>query len=287
MDAKGSSFSSAEILLLLQTLCTVFCFFPGDTNFLCGSPEAAAPGTSCHSEAVSRTRPAANVYHAPRAPLSFAVSNSGDKWSETSSGDSPDSQPGCGISPPWGECRSWGERLPLSGHTPTYVVSLLPAAPPPCRQRAGSPLRRWSPFPPCTRCCTPRALRQSLGACSHSSTLLRTPGPRRCKPCGEQNQVLLVPAPHLFPSLYLMKAGACPCVQHTLLPPGSRDAAGPRDQHGLLEAGSHLVPQATAGSGGGQSPPGTACLGPGQSSGGRGGLCLPMWVSERPPCPRS
>lgn len=132
--------------------------------------------------------------------------------------------------PPWGEHRFWGEQPPLSGRTPTYVFSLLPAAPPPCRQRAGSPLRRRSPSPPCTRCCIPRASRRWLAACSRSSTLLRTLGPHRCKPCGEQNQALLLQAPRLLPSLYLMKAGACPRVRRTLLLPCSRGAAGPGDQ---------------------------------------------------------
>lgn len=144
--------------------------------------------------------------------------------------------------PLWAKHCCWGDQPPLSGSTPTYVFSLLPAAPPPCRQRAGSPLRRRSPSPPCTRCCIPRASRRWLAACSRSSTLLRTPGPHRCKPCGEQNQALLLQAPCLLPSLYLMKAGACPRARHKLLLPCSRGAAGPGDQHGQ--------PPRTAGDGG-------------------------------------
>lgn len=71
-----------------------------------------------------------------------------------------------------------------SGIACTYVVVPLPAAPPPCRLTAGSLRRTLSPSRPCTRCCIPRACRRWLGACSHSSTPLHTPDPRRHRPCG-------------------------------------------------------------------------------------------------------
>lgn len=66
----------------------------------------------------------------------------------------------------------------------TYVAVPPPAAPPLCRLTAGSLRRTPSPSRPCTRCCTPQAWRWWLGACSHSSTLLRTPDLRRHRPCG-------------------------------------------------------------------------------------------------------
>lgn len=78
----------------------------------------------------------------------------------------------------------------LPGRTRTHLAGRLPAAPPPCRRRAGSRPRTRSPSRPCTRCCSPRARRRRPGACSRSSTLLRTPAPRSCTPCGEQNQAL-------------------------------------------------------------------------------------------------
>lgn len=109
-------------------------------------------------------------------------------------------QPGRGISPSW---------PPLSG--PTYFSWLVCAAPPGCRPRGGSRPRTRSPSRPCTRCCTPRAWRQQRAARSRSSTLLRTPAPRSCKPCQEKCQ----PLSHrvcLLPGSYLGKGGTCPRV---------------------------------------------------------------------------
>ena len=191
------------------------------------------------------TGPTAKGHHALRALSSFAVSNSGGKRSEPSSGVSRTLSPA--VASPW------GERPPRRGRAPTYVASLLPAALPPCRQRAGSPRRRRSPSAPCTRCCTPRASRRWLGACSRSSTLLRTPGLRSCKPCGSKTrhcQYRHPAVPQLTPEQGRSASPCSGCPSAALL----RRRAGP----GTSEASSRRA-------GGGQSLPGA---GPGQPLGG-------------------
>ena len=93
----------------------------------------------------------------------------------------------------------------------TYVVVPPPAAPPRCRLTAGSLRRTPSPSRPCTHCCIPRAWRRWLGACSHSSTPLRTPDPRRHRPCGCSRGTV-----RMGPSSTLSGVGAWRCPLSTL-----------------------------------------------------------------------